>query len=206
VDVDEPPGVEPGPTRPPAARRSFEVFYRDEVDRLYRALAVTLGDHHVGREAIDEAMARACARWRTVGGYDSPGGWVYHVALNWARSQWRKVRRELRLESPSDDGPSTAVVVGPEPPGGPALAALGRLPLDQRAVVVCRVLLDLDTAQTAAALRVPEGTAKSRLSRGLAALRREIEGLQEPNEFEEPDEFETFGTRETCDEFEEDGR
>lgn len=170
-------------TRAPTAVRSFEAFYRAEVDNLYRALAVTLGDHHVGREAVDEAMARACARWRTVGGYDRPGGWVYRVALNWGRSRWRKIRREEHADPP--DG----TVAGPEPPGGPALAALQRLPLDQRAVVVCRVLLDMDTAQTATALRIPEGTARSRLSRGLAVLRQEIEREIEgdPEEIEEDD-------------------
>jgi RNA polymerase sigma-70 factor (ECF subfamily) len=94
VDFGELAGARPGSARLPKARRSFEAFYGAEVDRLYRALAVTLGDHHVGREAVDEAMARACARWRIVGGYDQPGGWVYRVALNWARSRWRKVRRE----------------------------------------------------------------------------------------------------------------
>ena len=196
VDVDvgrpEPPGRELSGLAPvPApARRSFEAFYRDEVDRLYEAMAVTLGDHHVGREAIDEAMARACARWRTIGAYDRPGGWVYRVALNWARSRWRKVRRELRLVTPADDDPTAASVAGPEPTGGPALVALGHLPLDQRAVVVCRVLLDLDTAQTAAALRIPTGTAKSRLARGLAALRRAIEENQENEELEPIDEDE----------------
>ena len=146
MDVDvgqqEPPGREVSGLALATPRRSFEAFYRDEVDRLYEAMAVTLGDHHVGREAIDEAMARACARWRTVGAYDRPGGWVYRVALNWARSRWRKVRREHRLVIPADDDPTTGSVAGPEPMGGPALVALGRLPLDQRAVVVCRVLLD----------------------------------------------------------------
>jgi DNA-directed RNA polymerase specialized sigma24 family protein len=182
VDFGELAGARPGSARLPKARRSFEAFYRAEVDRLYRALAVTLGDHHVSREAVDEAMARACARWRTVGGYDQPGGWVYRVALNWARSRWRKVRREHRLEITTDDELPTATVPGPEPGGGPALTALRQLSVDQRAVVVCRVLLDLDTAQTAAALRIPEGTAKSRLSRGLAALRDEIEQFEEPEE------------------------
>jgi RNA polymerase sigma-70 factor (ECF subfamily) len=190
LDVGAPPG---DPLRPvvgtgaPVARRTFEAFYRDEVDQLYRALSVTLGDHHVGQEAVDEAMVRACVRWRTVGPYDRPEGWVYRVALNWARSRWRKVRRELRFDPPADDEVTAWVVAGPEPPGGPALAALGQLPLDQRAVVVCRVLLDLDTAQTAAALRIPEGTAKSRLSRGLAALRRAIEQTTQLEELHEED-------------------
>jgi DNA-directed RNA polymerase specialized sigma24 family protein len=187
VDLGDPPRARSGASPPPGARPSFEAFYRDEVDGLYRALAVTLGDHHVGREAIDEAMARACVRWRTIGGYDRPAGWVYRVALNWARSRWRKVRREHRLEVVTDDDfpAATQGMVAepePEPLGGPALAALGRLPLDQRAVVVCRVLLDLDTAQTAAALRIPEGTAKSRLSRGLTALRHEIEEIEQTEE------------------------
>lgn len=186
MDLGELPGARPGAPPPPRARPSFEAFYRDEVDGLYRALAVTLDDHHVGREAIDEAMARACVRWRTIGGYDRPAGWVYRVALNWARSRWRKVRREHRLEVVTEDESPPGLAIEPEPepepPGGPALAALGRLPLDQRAVVVCRVLLDLDTAQTAAALRIPEGTAKSRLSRGLAALRREMEEIEQIEE------------------------
>jgi RNA polymerase sigma-70 factor (ECF subfamily) len=192
---DEATGPEPEPTRTPEpdgapgrARRAFDAFYREEVDGLYRAMAVTLGDHHVAREAVDEAMARACARWRTVGGYAAPAGWVYRVALNWARSRWRKLHREERYEPPADDNPTAAAsaaavtnptVAGPEPPGGPALAALAGLPLDQRAVVVCRVLLDLDTAGTAAALRIREGTARSRLSRGLATLRHEIRHLEE---------------------------
>ena len=194
MDVDvgqqEPPGREVSGLALATPRRSFEAFYRDEVDRLYEAMAVTLGDHHVGREAIDEAMARACARWRTVGAYDRPGGWVYRVALNWARSRWRKVRREHRLVIPADDDPTTGSVAGPEPMGGPALVALGRLPLDQRAVVVCRVLLDLDTAQTAAALGIPTGTAKSRLSRALTALRRAIGENEENDELEQIDEDE----------------
>jgi len=177
----------------PMPRRSFEAFYRAEVDGLYRAIAVTLGDHHVGREAVDEAMARACARWRTVGGYDRPGGWVYHVALNWGRSRWRNLRREERAElrpAAADAAGVDAVVPGPEPPGGPALAALRRLPLDQRAVVVCRVLLDMDTAQTAATLRIPGGTARSRLSRGLAALRREVDGIDKTDDVDDIDQFE----------------
>jgi RNA polymerase sigma-70 factor (ECF subfamily) len=163
-----------------AGAGSFDAFYRAEVDRLYRALAVTLGDHHVAREAVDEAMVRACVRWRTVGGYDRPGGWVYRVGLNWARSRWRKLQREEQLDPPGDDdGADGQSQPGPDVEvdgfGGPALAALRDLPVDQRAVIVCRVLLDLDTAATAEALGIPTGTAKSRLARGLAALRHEIE-------------------------------
>jgi RNA polymerase sigma-70 factor (ECF subfamily) len=42
-------------------------------------------------------------------------------------------------------------------------------------VVACRYLLELNVAETAAALGVAEGTVKSRLSRALERLRAEME-------------------------------
>ncbi|NES30587.1 sigma-70 family RNA polymerase sigma factor [Micromonospora terminaliae] len=144
----------------------FEQFYRDHVDRIHRALALAVGDSAVAREATDEAMARAYARWDRVRRLDNPGGWVFRVGLNWATSWWRKVRRE---RPPAEDRhPATAA---PDPAGLAARSALERLPAGQRTVIVCRVLLDLSTAETAAVLDLTEGTVRSRLSRGLAELR-----------------------------------
>ena len=42
---------------------------------------------------------------------------------------------------------------------------------DDREIIAARYLLDLSEAETAAALGVPRGTVKSRLSRALARLR-----------------------------------
>ncbi|NUR71649.1 MAG: hypothetical protein HOU81_12580 [Hamadaea sp.] len=148
---------------------SFETFYRAQADRVYRSLAVALADSQLAREAADEAMTRAYARWKRVGALDNPGGWVFRVGLNWATSRWRKLRRErfVPVEVAAAAGPSSAGVVA-------AQVALTRLPLAYRTVIVCRVLLDLSTAQTATVLGLPEGTVKSRLARGLAALRAEL--------------------------------
>jgi RNA polymerase sigma-70 factor (ECF subfamily) len=144
---------------------SFDGFYRAQSDRVYRALVLTLGDRDLAREAADEAMARACARWHAVRGLDNPGGWAYRVGLNWATSWWRKLRREQPLEPDWDTGTVS------DPQAGVALAALRELPLSQRAVVVCRVLLDLSTAETAELLGLAQGTVKSRLARALGTLR-----------------------------------
>ena len=56
-------------------------------------------------------------------------------------------------------------------------AALGRLREEERLVVECRYLLELSEAETAAALGIPAGTVKSRLHRGLARLREELDGV-----------------------------
>ncbi|BBH67536.1 hypothetical protein ACTI_42210 [Actinoplanes sp. OR16] len=152
---------------PPA--EDFEAFYRANVDRVYRALAVTLRQDDLAGEAVAEAMARAYSRWSTVGNLDNPAGWVFRVGLNWATSFWRKARRERppseRPEQIQRGTAETAVF---------AREVLARLPRPQRAVVTCRILLDMTTAETAEALRISEGTVKSRLSRALADLRRDL--------------------------------
>jgi RNA polymerase sigma-70 factor (ECF subfamily) len=51
-----------------------------------------------------------------------------------------------------------------------------RLPVKYRTVVVARYLLDWSTQETAAALRIPEGTVKSRLTRALDRLAIDLEG------------------------------
>src|SRR4051794_26253275 len=58
------PGGRPRPTvgRPDG----FEAFYRDHAADLRRALCLALGDADLGRDAADEALARACARWSDV--------------------------------------------------------------------------------------------------------------------------------------------
>ena len=50
------------------------------------------------------------------------------------------------------------------------LAALARLPPEQRAVIVMRYLLEFTPGEIAEALDLPRGTVNSRLRRGLDAL------------------------------------
>jgi RNA polymerase sigma-70 factor (ECF subfamily) len=149
----------------------FEAFYREAYAEVAKALAYTLNDVDLAREATDEAMARAYLRWDRLAGYESPAGWVYRVGLNWARSVHRRLARARPLAERRE-------VVDP-PLADPALrAALAALPLDQRSVVVCRLLLDWSVERTADALRLKPGTVKSRLHRALHALERSLGHLR----------------------------
>lgn len=151
---------------PVAARHAaFEQFYRANRDQVYRALLLTLGDQALAAEAVDEAMVRTFQRWRTVRTYSNPSGWCYRVALNWARDQLRKRKRELLGDAP-EKGVPAAANADPQ-----ILAALGALPVEYRSVVVLRYFFDWSQKQIAEALDIPEGTVKSRLNRGLAELR-----------------------------------
>lgn len=148
------------------APRDFEAFYRDGYADIARALTVTLGDLDLAQEATDEAMVRAYARWDKIGSYDNPGGWVYRVGLNWARSARRRLTRTAPFhERRVIDAPAT----------DPAhYAALRELEVGLRSVVVCRLLLDWSVDETATALRIKPGTVKSRLHRALAQLEQHL--------------------------------
>lgn len=146
-----------------ALRPNFVEFYRDERVSITRAVALSIGDTALAAEAVDEAMTRAYARWNHVQ-LDNPAGWVFRVALNWSRTMLQRRIRPPRV--PGDLGTVAEPAVG-EPA---VLAALRELPLEQRAVVVCRHLLGWSEAETATALGIRRGTVKSRLSRALHSL------------------------------------
>lgn len=148
---------------------SFDTFYRTERDRLVRAMALTLGDVSFAADAVDEAMARAFGKWRTVGDYGNPQGWVYRVGLNWARSRLRRTRREAIGLVPS------VPVWDPEVPDPGLWERVEALPSHQRSVVVLRYYLDWSISQIADAMGIRTGTVKSRLHRALAELRTSVE-------------------------------
>jgi RNA polymerase sigma-70 factor (ECF subfamily) len=142
----------------------FDGFFVRHHAEMVRALSLTLGDVEFGRDAAAEGFARALQRWSTVSTYENPAGWVYRVGLNWARSRRRRFRRER--VGLIVDGPAPSVT----PRDATLIAALGKLSIDHRTVVVGKFYLDWSEAQLAAALDIAPGTVKSRLSRALTQL------------------------------------
>lgn len=155
-----------GSTETDIGRLDFEVFWSRERDRLYRALALTLGDPGLAAEAVDEAMVRALERWKQVGTYDQPAGWTYRVALNWATSRRRKLARRPIRPSEDLDRPVMDAL-----PDIDLAAQLGRLSRRHRTVVVLRFYLQFTPAEIADLLNLPSGTVRSRLHRALDTLR-----------------------------------
>lgn len=153
-------------------QREFPDFYRVNHQPIFRALASTLRDAELAREATDEAMTRAFQRWGSVSEYSNPPGWVYRVGLNWARSRLRKQTRETLEEAPPEVGVHQPL---PDPDVD---AALRDLPVDARALVVLRHLMDWSYEEIAASLGIPVGTAKSRLHRTMADLRSRLGGVR----------------------------
>jgi RNA polymerase sigma-70 factor (sigma-E family) len=147
----------------------FAEFYRASRDPCLRAVTAVTGDPGQAEELVAEAFARAWVSWGKVRGYGAPRAWVVRTALNTGVSWWRRRRREVPLAG--HDAAAAGAGYGVDPQ---LMAGLRRLPARQREVVALRVLLDLDAEATAKALGIAPGTVGSHLSRGLAALRRDL--------------------------------
>lgn len=144
----------------------FDVFYRKSRDGCFRALIVALASSSEAEDLLAEAYTRALERWPTVRSHPAPEAWVMTVAMNLHRDRWRRARRTVKSLLSRD------VVDPPDLPVDPRLlAAIGSLPFQQRRVLALRVMLDLDTAQTAEALGIVPGTVTTHLHRALMALR-----------------------------------
>jgi RNA polymerase sigma-70 factor (sigma-E family) len=136
----------------------------------------SVGDLQAAEDLVEEAFARAWARWRTVSRHPAPQAWVVRTALNTRVSWWRRRQREIVLPAPpaqtpaglhGDGGLDGAI-------DGDLMAMLLRLPVRQRQVVALRVFFDLDTAATAETLGIAPGTVKAHLARAIATLREEF--------------------------------
>ena len=83
----------------------------------------------------------------------------------------RRGRRPIEVELSPADGPSVEDASVRTADRELLDSILGRLPPDQRAVVVLRYYFDLEVPDIAATLAIPVGTAKSRLHRSMALMR-----------------------------------
>ncbi|HEY3014711.1 MAG TPA: SigE family RNA polymerase sigma factor [Nocardioides sp.] len=148
-----------------------EEFVRDVYETSYRRLVTqlvgTCGDVSTAEEVVQEAFVRAIAHGAAFSRTDNPEAWLRQVAVNLARSRWRRLKKYAglmpRLAEPSatpDLSPDHLIL----------MAALEQLPRVQREAIAMHHLADLPVNEIAAALGISSGTVKARLARGRAAL------------------------------------
>lgn len=154
-------------TTPPAG---LDAFCATEFPRLVRMLDLLTGDLHVAEELAQETLVRVASRWDRVRGMESPEAWARRVARNLATSRWRRVQAARRAAVRS--GPDEVVHHDADVAAAHAVrAALQRLSVPDREVLVLRHHLGLSVAETAAELSITETAVRSRTHRAAARLR-----------------------------------
>ena len=152
----------------------FLNFYQAYWPRLVAALAVTVPQGEDPADVAQESFARAFEHWTDVRSHPRPDAWLFLTGYRLAGTVRRRLRTAVRLQRLRT--PVTNEIVGDSLLG----ELIGALPSRQRAALLLRHYYGLSTKETAAYLRCPEGTVKSLVQRGLAALRTAI--VEEPVE------------------------
>ena len=149
------------------------------IPRLRRYARALLHNEASADDLVQDCLERAISRWHQ----RRPGGdtrtWLFTILHNLAINRLK--RTALRGSHVSvEDVNEASLARAPSQESSihehDVLAALNRLPDDQRAVLLLVTIEELSYADTATALSIPLGTVMSRLSRGRARLRNEIEG------------------------------
>jgi len=154
---------------------AFAAIVERHTDLVYGVCLRVLGDSN---QAEDAAQATFMVLLREIGRLDAGrplSGWLFRVAERVARNMRRSQVRLARREQ--------AAVAGAGSPGSDALwqelrpeldGALASLPASQRETIVLRYYRELSRAEIASELKCSELTVRTRLSRGLEALRERL--------------------------------
>jgi RNA polymerase sigma-70 factor (ECF subfamily) len=160
---------------------AFSELARLSISRLYAIATLILRDVDRAQDAVQDVLVSAWKDMRALRDPDAWDTWLHRLTVRACYKLAQKERRRNLVE--------LRVLPDPEPARPFDLASslverdrmaqeLQRLPLDQRAVMVLHFYLDLPLSEAAVILAIPIGTAKSRLSRGLEALRESMRDEQ----------------------------
>jgi RNA polymerase sigma-70 factor (ECF subfamily) len=158
---------------------AWESLVRRHQEPVFRLAYLILGDAAEAEDIAQEAFLRATL---ALGRFDEARPlrpWLLSIAANLARNRrrglgraWAAMQRAFLSEPRRHHPPPDRT---PASDARRLRQAVERLRPDARDVVYLRYFLGLSEAETAAALNIPPGTAKSRHSRALAQLRAVID-------------------------------
>lgn len=156
-----------------AIEADFTTYVRARRETLVRAVVLLGCSVPEAEDLVQTALVRCYRSWGRVLAAEDSDAYVFRVLFNCVSSsrsrRWVNERPTGLL--PEDDGAGQTIdqtVTGLE-----VRAALNRLSLAHRSVLVLRYLADLSERQTAEVLGVPAGTVKSRTARALDELARD---------------------------------
>ena len=140
----------------------LEALYRERLQQYTRAAAAIAGDEESGRDAVQDAFAKAVRKRRRFRGEGELEAWVLRIVVNAARDARRRRLRRVEIPVP--------VAVRAEELGLP----LELLTERQREVLFLHYYADLDYVKIAQALGISAGTVGATLSAARQTLRAAI--------------------------------
>ncbi|MFI6499862.1 SigE family RNA polymerase sigma factor [Nonomuraea typhae] len=142
---------------------------------LVRLALLMVGDQASAEDVVQEAFTRTHASRGKLRDPDKALAYVRSAVLNGCRSVLRRRATVFRKPVPYDPpvwSAENAALVGEE--RREVLVALRRLPRRQREALTLRYYVELSDREIAETMGVSGGTVRSTITRGLAALAKEL--------------------------------
>ena len=160
-------GESAGPSAERVEVRSFDAVFAASRAGVVRTAYLIVGSVAVAEEISQDAFLRLFQHFDDV---RNPGGFLHTTVVRLCLS-WR--------DRAATEGSRLRIVGEPSPTGEPEIddtwEALSVLRPERRAAIVLRYYLDLSHEEVAAAMGCRVSTARTRVHRGLADLRRELD-------------------------------
>jgi RNA polymerase sigma factor (sigma-70 family) len=146
---------------------TFDDVFRESRGEMVRTAYLILGSHALAEEVVQEAFTRMYRHFATI---ENPGGYVRTSVVRLCLQVRQRAAMEADRIATSFEPPATN-----EPEIDEMWDRLARLRPERRAVLVLRFYNDMSPAEIAEVLGWRDATVRTRLHRGLADLRRELQ-------------------------------
>jgi RNA polymerase sigma-70 factor (ECF subfamily) len=155
---------------------AFAVLAGATIGRLDRAARLILRDPDRAQDAVQETLVRCWRDLPTLRDPDRFEAWLYRIFLNACHGELRTAkRRSIEVEIPEIDLLSVPDAQSASADRDQVERGVRRLDPEHRTIIVLHYYLGLPLSDAAATLRIPLGTAKSRLHRAIQALRAALD-------------------------------
>lgn len=149
------------------SRQALTDLYAAHWRRAHRAAYLVVHDAVAAEDIAQDAFLAAIDALDRFDRRRPFGPWLHRIAINRAIDWGRRESLRHKVDDPSASEDPTPP---PETVGEDLMEALAQLPVEQRAAVVLRYLLDYTPGEVARMLDLPRGTVNSRLRRALDKL------------------------------------
>lgn len=147
-----------------------EEFARRVTDirgKLYKTAILYMGSEAMAMDALDEAVYKGlcgCKKLRQEEYFDT---WMMRILINECHNELRRQKRLYPLEELTETAAESFDCL-------PLKEAISRLPGELKDIIILRYFGGYTLVETAALLKIPQGTAATRQRRALKLLKMEL--------------------------------
>lgn len=164
MTMNPPFGMRPGVDTGTATTDQLEVAYREQAQNLRQLAHTILGSATHIEDVVQDAFAKAL---RSRSAIEFPAAYLRTAVVNGCRDRMRRSRTARKVVL------NEAVSIT-DPELDEMWSLLRHLPPKQRLVLALRYGEDMGERQIAELLKMPHGTVKTQIARGLATLRKDM--------------------------------